>query len=454
MSVKLDLWWGRVMNKIKNLITLAVLSIFSGNVLSYELCQRNGFVVGFFNGVANQEGGDEGALKSLYVIQNENKTKNIGGDKYGGEKVDYELFYNTTEDAFYGFLNVFYDVFEVFDQRHFELLGKHYEIISLLESGNSEIANALLGIYPESESILQDIMNEVEKEYKASIIGRVEQDLTSEDYKKHNNKMDELERNNKRIVLIAHSQGNLFLNKSYDHIVEKINKDNISALHVAPASRTIRGKHILSDNDAVISSLRYVYGDNSVPENNISIPFHMGIPFTDDWKTGDFSGHKLLSTYLNKDYNGLLEFNENMRNMFFDLKYRSKQNTNGFFNALITVKGEYDQTSSSINVIVKEPAGANPQNYGRYYSDMTGFKSSCESSEISGEYEIGYNDGGSLAGREAVLTITDSKGKEIAKRDFVIGEGLSQWWLLPKVDIGRVLVQKKNDSNEYEIIFK
>ena len=29
------------------------------------------------------------------------------------------------------------------------------------------------------------------------------------------------------------------------------------------------------------------------------------------------------------------------------------------------------------------------------------------------------------------------------KQHFVIGYGLSQWWLLPKVDIGRVLVQKK-----------
>lgn len=89
------------------------------------------------------------------------------------------------------------------------------------------------------------------------------------------------------MVLIAHSQGNLFVNTAYDGVRSARPTVQARVVHVAPASPTLRGDYVLADIDLVINGLR-TQGINSVPAANISLPYS-GV---------DASGHTLVATYL------------------------------------------------------------------------------------------------------------------------------------------------------------
>ena len=60
-------------------------------------------------------------------------------------------------------------------------------------------------------------------------------------------------------------------------------------VHVAPASPTLRGEHLLADIDLVINGLR-LQGINTVAPININLPT----------SKSDLSGHTLVGTYLDK----------------------------------------------------------------------------------------------------------------------------------------------------------
>lgn len=91
------------------------------------------------------------------------------------------------------------------------------------------------------------------------------------------------------LLLVAHSQGNLFVNAAYDSI--RSAKPGVPArvVHVAPASPTLRGEYLLADIDLVINGLR-LQGVTSEPVANISLPFG----------AVDASGHMLEATYLDR----------------------------------------------------------------------------------------------------------------------------------------------------------
>jgi hypothetical protein len=89
------------------------------------------------------------------------------------------------------------------------------------------------------------------------------------------------------LLLVAHSQGNLFVNNAHDAI--RAARPNVAAqvVHVAPASPTLRGDYVLASIDLVINGLRLT-GANSVPPANITIPPRLR----------DATGHGFEPTYL------------------------------------------------------------------------------------------------------------------------------------------------------------
>lgn len=88
-------------------------------------------------------------------------------------------------------------------------------------------------------------------------------------------------------ALIAHSQGNLFVNSAYDGLRGSHPDTKAGVIHVAPASPTQRGEHLLADIDLVINGLR-VQGISAVAPININLPA----------SKSDLSGHTLVDTYL------------------------------------------------------------------------------------------------------------------------------------------------------------
>ncbi|MHB1678213.1 MAG: hypothetical protein ACYCSS_11870 [Sulfuriferula sp.] len=89
------------------------------------------------------------------------------------------------------------------------------------------------------------------------------------------------------LLLVAHSQGNLFLNQAYDHILPSVGSNGVVAVQIAPASPTLRGPYVLANIDLVINALR-IQGNSTVPANNITLPVSVA----------DLTGHSLTGTYL------------------------------------------------------------------------------------------------------------------------------------------------------------
>jgi hypothetical protein len=91
------------------------------------------------------------------------------------------------------------------------------------------------------------------------------------------------------MVLVAHSQGNLFVNEAYKRLLASRPGAKAQVVHVAPASPTVNGPWVLVDIDTIINGLR-LSGINSVPDYNTVIPT----------RSSDPSGHTFIGTYMDK----------------------------------------------------------------------------------------------------------------------------------------------------------
>jgi hypothetical protein len=109
---------------------------------------------------------------------------------------------------------------------------------------------------------------------------------TSGDNARHVLKLKTYADNGSGMVLIAHSQGNLFVNAAYDGIKTAVPAAKVQVVHVAPASPTLRGGYVLADVDFVIRTLQKLV--SGLPKVNMELPL----------STNDISGHGFEGTYL------------------------------------------------------------------------------------------------------------------------------------------------------------
>lgn len=58
--------------------------------------------------------------------------------------------------------------------------------------------------------------------------------------------LDTLAVERRKILRVAHCQGNLFVNQAYVCVVPKLGKSSVAVVHIAPASPTVRGDYVLA----------------------------------------------------------------------------------------------------------------------------------------------------------------------------------------------------------------
>jgi hypothetical protein len=73
---------------------------------------------------------------------------------------------------------------------------------------------------------------------------------------RHREQIDRWTAQDRKLLLFAHSQGNLFVNAAYAHALGRTDAASVRVVHVAPASPTLSGRHTLADKDFVINGLR------------------------------------------------------------------------------------------------------------------------------------------------------------------------------------------------------
>ena len=236
-------------------------------------CARDGYAVGFFNGMWNTP---DDAYSSLAAI------RSLVSQERSDERVEYFLFYNASE-------GYFQDIVQTFVQRANEIdqsgqFQHRLEYLWEILSGSGWSWDLLVSGVPEA---LQDVRDLLVHEIFALIAEKMDDQTVELTIEEHTRLLARFAQGDDGTLLIGHSQGNLFANTAYDRSEMLFGDDGIRVVHVAPASPTLRGEYRLANIDVVIEALRAVRG-RYVQVWNLELPR----------SPRDWSGHLLVQTYL------------------------------------------------------------------------------------------------------------------------------------------------------------
>jgi hypothetical protein len=257
-----------------------------------------GYTVCFFNGVGNTYADAINGREALRKVGLPAASVTVS-DVYNGEDVDYEVFYNQTQ----GFIK---DIAEVFQQRARELdpsgtlSGSHFYLFWDAVEGHSQVgAPGYTSELMAQNGAYKDFFDKyVDTAVNLAVNALVAlfTPPTLQDYTTQQARLDADVAAGRKLVLVAHSQGNVFVNQAYDYVLPKIGGANlVKVAHIAPASPTLRGSYVLANIDLVINGLRLKNGYSTVPDPNVML-----LSFG-----GDISGHELIATYLDSSRPGL-----------------------------------------------------------------------------------------------------------------------------------------------------
>ena len=243
---------------------------------------------------------------------------------------------------------------------------------------------------------------------------RIASPFTFADYAKHKTQIDKAVIEGSKLVLFAHSQGNLFANKAYDYALAKVGSSSVKMVHVAPASAVLRGNYTLANNDIVINALLRLTG--SVPTPNVETPAPAANP--------DFSGHGLFGTYLKETPYPLAKIRSDVQSAFATVVAPPQLAQAGFFTVTLTWNG-----SGDVDLHTFEPSGshvyyaARQGTSGRLDYDNTvsngpeHYYASCSANSLrTGNYSIGVNNFAQADGRTATIEVSSSRGGTLTTR--------------------------------------
>lgn len=249
-------------------------------------CDSGRIAIGFFNGVNTSIKDARNASGYLSDELERNKYK----------KFQVQLFYNYSN----GLMS---DLAEVFDQRMEEqdpVLQDHMELFWESLNGAGALSEQISLISYSYQQMMADFTvyatNQVAKALAgaASILNN-KGPATAVNYGNHRKILDANARRKTKLLMVAHSQGNLFAVNAYDYVKTNYGAKNAAVVHVAPASTVLRGPHILADKDEVINLLRSTL---RVPDATHQIPSFMRRPSGINGHI-DALGHGFLEIYLN-----------------------------------------------------------------------------------------------------------------------------------------------------------
>ncbi|MEE9413214.1 MAG: hypothetical protein V3V22_09215 [Methylococcales bacterium] len=355
--------------------------------------------------------------------------KTIGAE-YNGQPVAYETFYNKSGNIDGSGATGLQDIAEVFIQRAEEIepdLGEHFEIFWSAVSGDADgflekVTNILAAEAQLAVGLLSDLYTEISTEGAAAISNILSNPPTAEDYERHNTRIETLALQGNMLLLVAHSQGNLFVNNAYNSAINigSFNTSNIGVVHIAPAASITNGPHVLADIDLVINGLR-AFGLNTIPSITVDLPTtHLSV---------DPSGHQLTPTYLNTTLATYGQVQGSLNAEMARLVPAVAEAASGSFTATLTWNGVGD-----VDLHAFEPDGTQV-----YYGNRSGsvgfldvdntrangpehYFASCDSAILqSGSYQIGVNNFSRAEGRTATLQIATPYVADLFTTSILLG---------------------------------
>ncbi len=244
--------------------------------------------IAFLNGVSTTY---HGAKITLSRIEAE------FGKEHKDTALKYDLLHNQTYCGGSSGMGCIADLAEVLEQRQNELdssLKNRWEIFWDTLSGRHEDPSSITGalIY-KIGGTFANLMISLDAAIKNKAIQLTtsifKQPIRQQDLANHLSPLEANAAKNISTTIIAHSQGNLFANEIRSRYPQTSSIPPIYFVHVAPPAKTLAGKYILSDKDAIINGLGLLIRDSTLPPN-------IAMPITND----DKSGHGFIETYWNK----------------------------------------------------------------------------------------------------------------------------------------------------------
>ncbi|MDD1779993.1 hypothetical protein LRP49_02170 [Enterovibrio sp. ZSDZ35] len=272
------------------LLIFCSVSSFQVRAANTNTCQNEDYAVVFFNGVLTDRFEAEiNVRETKYALGH--------GTQYNQEDLRYVLAYNQSGKA-NGFVSALEDFAETFEQRSAEydqILSERWELFWAILRGEQSsgffdyLGDVLAGYFKLLQAALSEQRHDVITQLLSFLYNNQADLQTTQE---HQAILDSLMWRGNKMVLVAHSQGNLYMNKAYEHAINVkaySSADAVKALHIAPASPILNGNHILSDADYVITSLDLFTGWNI--NTNFHWPSHVD--------KLDPVGHNYVDIYLN-----------------------------------------------------------------------------------------------------------------------------------------------------------
>lgn len=390
-----------------------------------SLCNPAGFALGFFNGVWNTDiDADTGAVALRGLVGDQHRSS----ETQLLEPIENVVFYNTTGTAV-GATRL-QDVAEVFIQRSSDLnldLSKRWEFFWDLVHNDRASAWDIIKEVPGASQMANGMFDIMLAKEIAVLANIVSTPPTESDMARHITQIKGLITERKKLVFVGHSQGNLFMNRAYEAALKiptidglTVTGANVKAVHVAPASPSLKGPWTLAIIDLVINGLRLTPG--SVPPVNLLI----------SPSRADVSGHMLVETYLDSARGGREAVKGIMMSAFDTVITPKTKGSNGFFTVTLTWNGPGD-----VDLHAYEPTGEHV--YWQSKKGLSGeldtdnviadgpehYFASCDVKVIKkGIYRFGINNFHRATGRTATVQISSALGGELKTVSIGVGPEL------------------------------
>lgn len=421
-------------------ILFYIFSINRSFAANESLCINNDIVLVFFNGVNTTEA--QARMNLIYL-------KSIHGTTSPkGDKIKYEYLYNYT--------NGLEDFVETFEQRLKEqddIVSQKFELFfSALSGGNGSWWNNIVGVI----SSYSDVLTSLRDKILAGKVGHLRNywlnPPTISNYVNHQQRILEWTQQGKKLVFVAHSQGNLFANAAYDYALTLVSPDSVKVVHIAPASPRIVGPHVLADKDLVINALRAVGTVASITD---TIPGYLVREPGPNTLT-DILGHGLVEIYLNSHLTTADRVKTYINNALSTVIAPEQKVSNGFFTVTLGWDGPGD-----VDLHTYEPSGSHvyyaaPQGIsGKLDQDNTTngtvnpehYYATCDANSLqTGTYRVAIANYRGATGRKAHVQAATTNGV-IGDKEVTLGAETGD---TPSNFIFNILVTKNEQTGVYK----